>query len=81
MLNGGLLDFEIIPPRNIWMCLQKLYRNYSLQPKYLVKSLNTERIAKQMHIPIGTHRALADAEAQNLILQAMAKGVKPDYTL
>jgi DNA polymerase III epsilon subunit-like protein len=80
MLNYGLLKLDIIPPSNIWVCLQKLYRNYSLQPKSEVSSLNTERIAHQMHVPIGTHRALSDVEAQNLILQAMAEGRMPDFS-
>ncbi len=81
MMNAGLLKLDIIPPSNMWLCLQKLYRNYSLQPKSLVKSLNTGRIANQMRIPIGTHRAVSDAVAQNLILQAMADCVVPDYTV
>lgn len=75
MVSFGLVRQGVVPPSNLWTCLQELYCKYSQQPR---KGLNTARIAEQLGIEPGTHRALTDAVAQTKILQAMADGVIPN---
>jgi DNA polymerase III epsilon subunit-like protein len=78
MVCFGLAKRGLPVPSNLWTCLQQLYSKYSCQPR---KGLKTERIARQLGIEPGTHRALADCQAQAAILKAMAKGVVPDLSI
>lgn len=75
MVCFGLHRQGVETPSNLWTCLQELYCKYSQQPR---KGLNTARIAQQLGIEPGTHRALTDATAQTLILKAMAEGIVPN---
>lgn len=81
MVLYGLLKAGQEPITNTWVCLQRLYRKYSCQNKKQVPSLNTAKIAQQLGIQAGTHRALNDVIAQNKILQAMANKVVPNFEL
>lgn len=77
MVCYGAVKRDLNPPDNLWTCLQKLYCKYSGQKASKIK---TEKMARQLGIEPGTHRALTDAQAQAKILKAMAKGVVPDLT-
>jgi hypothetical protein len=74
MVCFGLTRQGVTPPTNVWTCLLQLYRKYSCQS---AKGLSTTKVAGQLGINAGTHRALTDAQAQRKILQAMAKGKIP----
>lgn len=78
MVCFGLLKQGEEPPTNLWTCLQELYSKYSGQSR---RGLNTARIAQQLGIEPGIHRALSDAQAQAQILKAMAKATIPDLTI
>jgi hypothetical protein len=75
MFCFGLMKFGVTPPQNLWTCLLELYRKYSCQGG---KGLATSRVAEQLGIEAGTHRALTDAITQAKILNAMAEGVIPN---
>jgi DNA polymerase III epsilon subunit-like protein len=77
MVCFGLAKRGLDTPSNLWTCLQKLYCKYTGQKASKIK---TEKMARQLGIEPGTHRALTDAQAQAKILKAMAKGVVPDLT-
>ncbi len=78
MVCYGLVKHGLTPPDNLWTCLQKLYCKYS---SLNLSKIKTEKMARQLGIEPGTHRALTDTKAQAKILKAMAKGVIPDTTI
>lgn len=65
----------------IWKDLQPIYRLYSCQLKASDYPLKTEGMCMQLGVEAGSHRAKNDVLAQIRILQAMAKGVMPDFTV
>lgn len=75
MVCFGLTKQGVTPPTNLWTCLLELYRKYSCQKG---KGLSTGKVAEQLGIDAGTHRALTDAQAQREILRAMAEQVIPN---
>lgn len=79
MICFGLTKKKVESPSEQWFCLQRFYRKYSCLGTKQLKSLNTGKIATQMGVVKGTHRAYTDAIAQAEILKAMAKGVVPKY--
>lgn len=75
MVCFGAVKRKLKPLKNSWACLQRLYCKYA---GIKATKIKTEKMAKQLGIEPGTHRALTDAQAQALILKAMSKGVVPN---
>jgi DNA polymerase III epsilon subunit family exonuclease len=78
MVCYGALKNGLTPPQNTWVCLQRLYCKYA---GIKATKIKTEKMARQLGIEPGTHRALVDAQAQAKILKAMAKGIEPNLEI
>lgn len=80
LLNQSLYKYGLTASF-IWKDLQPLYRLYSCQTSAKDFPLKTEGMCLQLGVEQGTHRAKNDVLAQIRILQAMAKGVKPNFKI